>query len=289
MADFQDPTQTNDSGAGSEAAWVQAAQAYLSHGGTLDNSGQWDPPRGKFGLPPDYSVDGTQIVHDTQLGSSLIKGALGTAAGVAAGLALPATAAATVGSAAPATSIPTAFGSTAVDTIASAAPAAAAAPGVSAGLPDWLKTAEDVTQGLGAAAGGRAQGRNLDNLSNIGFAQAQNDLYNSELAAPQKLASNAVRGDILSNARDVSIAAPSTIPVPTISGGLRPSMFSDTTRQVGKNITANAAATPTPTPTPPVLQPMETAGPTDTILNTAGYLGNLAKPAYDIWKMFNHA
>lgn len=237
--------------------------------------------------------------------------AAGGAAGGAAGASVPSL---TSGMATNTPGIPAAFGSNAVDTIASpaatlpgagtagatpftaptsapsgAVPGSVAAPGASAGLPDWLKTAQDLTQGLGAAAGGRAQGRNLDNLANIGFAQAQNDLYNSELEAPQKIAHNAVRGDILSNARDVSIAAPSTIPVPTISGGLRPSMFSDTTRALGKNITANAAATPMPTPTPPVLQPMETAGTTDDILNTAGYLGNLAKPAYDIWKMFNHA
>jgi hypothetical protein len=162
-----------------------------------------------------------------------------------------------------------------------------AAPGAAAGLPNWLKTAQDVGQSLGAASSGRAAGRNADNNANIAYANAQTNLYNSELAAPGKVAHNAVKGDILSNARDVSLAAPSDIPVPTISGGLRPSMFSPTTRQIGSNITANAAATPLPTPTAPVLNPMETAGTGDTILNTAGYLSNLVKPATDIWKLFN--
>ncbi len=158
-------------------------------------------------------------------------------------------------------------------------PAGAGGAAAGLGATDWLGIAGDVGQALGANSAGRAEGRNLDNIANIGFANAQNNLYNSELAAPQKIASNAVRGDILSNARDVSIALPegSQIPMPTISGGLRPSMFSDTTRQLGKSITANAAATPMPTPTPPVLQPMETSGAYDDILNTAGLVGNIAK------------
>lgn len=167
-------------------------------------------------------------------------------------------------------------------------PASVAAPGSSSGLPNWLNLASDVGKALGAASTGAAAGRNADNNANIGFAQAQNNLYKSELAAPGQIAGNAVRGDILSNARDVSLAAPSDIPVPTISGGLRPSAFSDTTRQLGKNITSNAATTPMPVAQPPVLQPFESAGVGSDILNTAGILGSLAKPGYDIWKMFNN-
>jgi hypothetical protein len=168
---------------------------------------------------------------------------------------------------------PGAFGSQAAD-VSSA--------GAAGSTPDWLSAARDVGGALSSLSAGQAQGRNLDNISNIGFANAQNNLYNSELAAPGKIAGNAVRGVILSIARDVSMAAPSDIPVPQISGGLRPSMFSDTTRQLGKNITANAAATPMPTATPPVLQPMEKAGTGSNILNTASVLANLAGPSYKI-------
>lgn len=205
--------------------------------------------------------------------------------------------------------IPSEYGQSATDTIYSSAPK-------STSVPDWLKTATDLTNSLGADATGRAAGRNADNNANIGYANAQarlygeqanaeNNLYRNQLGAyetalnaPQAIARNSVRGDILSNARDVSIAAPAGIPVPTISGGLRPSMFSDSTRQLGRNITANAANTPIPTatmptaptlPTPPVLQPMETAGTTDDIMNTASRIGNYAKTGYDLWRMFNHA
>ena len=156
------------------------------------------------------------------------------------------------------------------------------ATAAASGLPDWLSAAKDVGGALSSLSAGQATGRNLDNQANIGYANAQNSLYNSELAAPGKVAGNAVRGDILSNAKDVSLSAPSDIPVPQISGGLRPSMFSDTTRQLGKNITANAAATPLPTPTPPTLQPMETAGLGSDLLNGASTVANLVGPAWKI-------
>lgn len=66
---------------------------------------------------------------------------------------------------------------------------------------------------------------------------------NFQLAAPGKRAGNAVRGDILSNAQDVAFSGlPSNIPVPTISGGLRPSMFSADTRALGADISSQARA-----------------------------------------------
>ncbi len=184
------------------------------------------------------------------------------------------------------------------------------------GLPDWLKAAQDVNNSLTGLATGQAAGRNADNNANIGYANAQSSLYgnqanaennlyrnelsayDSALAAPGKIAGNAVRGDILSNARDVSMSAPSDIPMPTISGGLRPSMFSDATRQTGKNLTASAANTPIPTatmptaptlPTPPTLAPFESAGTGTDILNAANTVTGLLPAGYDIWKMFNHA
>ncbi len=70
---------------------------------------------------------------------------------------------------------------------------------------------------------------------NAGLGIGQLDLAQKDfaLAAPGRRAGNSVRGDILANAQDVSINLPSTIPKTTISGGLRPSMMSPATRELG--------------------------------------------------------
>lgn len=138
---------------------------------------------------------------------------------------------------------------------------------------------------------------------------ARTDLSQREFAltAPNTRAGTAVRGDILSNARDVSIAAPSGINVPQISGGLRPSMFSDATRQLGTTITNQALAAqqkgdtfaPLPAlpdysaptsalpdyaapPAAPSLTPLPQAGALDSILTTAGTVGALAPSFQEI-------
>lgn len=147
------------------------------------------------------------------------------------------------------------------------------------GLPDWLSLARNVGDSLGAFSSGRAAGRVEEGQAQQGQANAATNLYNSELRAPSTIAHNAVKGDILSNARDVAIAAPADIPVPQISGGLRPSMFSPATRQTGQTITQNAQADANnlrPV-TPPTLPPLQGANGLDTTLNTASLVGNLAK------------
>lgn len=240
----------------------------------------WNQETGQFdgGNFFDSSLGGL-VVGGGATGGLATLGAVGATPAVAPGAAgSEGDAAALAGADATSTALPsTTIGSGAITGAPSSVPSGAMSTATSTGLPDWLKSASDIGSAIGAAGTGAAAGRNADNVANIGFANAQNGLYNSELAAPGKIAGNAVRGDILSNARDVSIAAPSDIPVPTISGGPRPSMFSDTTRQLGKNITANAAATPMPVATAPVLQPMETAGLGSDLLNTAGVIGSLAK------------
>ncbi len=153
-----------------------------------------------------------------------------------------------------------------------------AAGGAASGLPDWLKTARDIGSSLSSASAGRAQGRVAEGTANQNQARAAVDLYNSELAAPGKIASNAVRGDILSNAHDVNIAAPSTIPVPKITGGLHPDMFSPETRATGVGLRSNAlasAANLQPVQQP-VLPPLPEAGTLDSILNTGSSIANVA-------------
>lgn len=132
------------------------------------------------------------------------------------------------------------------------------------------------------------------------------------LDAPGQRAGNAVRGDILSNARDVAFTGVSPkIPVPQISGGLRPSMFSDNTRALGANMSAQARreqekgdtfaplpnlptysgptgslpdykslGVPPPAyvapPSAPSLTGLPQSGALDNILGTAGTVGSLA-------------
>lgn len=121
---------------------------------------------------------------------------------------------------------------------------------------------------------------------------------NFALAAPGKRAGNAVRGDILSSAHDVSVSglAPGQSAV-QFNGGLHPDMFSDSTRALGANMSSQALSEqqagdhfaplpdlpdyvkpPTYTDGPPAPTPtaMPQAGPVDSILNTAGTVGNIA-------------
>lgn len=169
---------------------------------------------------------------------------------------------------------------------------------------------------VGAAAGGAAGGRAQGRIDEAGIQQRQDSnmlerarlvALNSELQnrfaldkstadlaqrrfgleAPGARASNAVRGDILARAQDATVDAGSLGPnihVPTISGGLRPSMFSDSTRQLGGLMSAQALAgqqagdtfdplTYNAPPPIPGLTPLPESGTLDSILNTAGVVG----------------
>lgn len=99
--------------------------------------------------------------------------------------------------------------------------------------------------GRGNLALGQSNAANNFGLSrgSLANANAATDLAqrNFALTAPGKRAGNAVRGDILSNAQDVSFSGlPSSIPVPQINGGLRPSMFSADTRALGADMSSQA-------------------------------------------------
>src|SRR5437899_9211312 len=114
------------------------------------------------------------------------------------------------------------------------------------------KSIWDSVAGLGQAAGALALGRadarqqearaqqRQDQLAleryQAGLSGAQTDLNQRRfgLEAPGMRAGNAVRGDVLANAQDVSFSGlPPRLQgmIPTIQGGLRPSMFSPATRQ----------------------------------------------------------
>lgn len=163
------------------------------------------------------------------------------------------------------------------------------------GIRGYLDTAGQIGDALGGLSRGRQQGR-IDETNatqgqdrnalyryNAQLGQADMDLKrkNYTLDAPGKRASNSVRGDILANAQDVSIGLPSTIPQTTISGGLRPSMFSANTRALGGEMSSQALAsqqagdTFSDLPAPPELTPLPQAGKTDSILNSAAGIASL--------------
>jgi hypothetical protein len=153
----------------------------------------------------------------------------------------------------------------------------------------YLGLAGKVGDALGAAGAGAAQGR----ITQTELNQKQDALalqrYNDQLAgarfslqAPQMRAANSVKGDILSNAKDFAWGAPSmvgNIPVPSSTGGLRPSIFSDNTRALGGQMSSDAlagarsGADNLPVPN---LTPMDTAGAGSGYLTTAGIIGGLS-------------
>lgn len=177
-----------------------------------------------------------------------------------------------------------------------------------ASVPSILGAAGKVAGSLGkvgqdasAIAGGRADARLTDatmqqrqdqlGLSryNAGLNAADVDLARRKyaLGAPAARGRQAVQGDILSNAQDVSINAPG-IRMPQISGGLRPSMFSANTRALGGELSKSALADQQkgdafdPLGAPPPITGLPQPGVTDKILTTAGYIGALAPDFMDL-------
>lgn len=171
------------------------------------------------------------------------------------------------------------------------------------GTAGWLKTAGNVADALGGMSTARAAGRQAENQAAYLGDRNIIDLYKAQqdaaanrntidlsqkkftLEAPQLRASNSVRGDVLANAQDATVSGISpNIPVPTISGGLRPSMFSQNTRALGGLMSEQALASqksgdtfsPLPDTTAPSLTPVSQPGKLDTFLNTASSIGSLA-------------
>ena len=119
-----------------------------------------------------------------------------------------------------------------------------------------------------------------------GLQGAQTDLAQRRfgLEAPGQRAGNAVRGDILANAQDVSFSGlPDRLAskIPTISGGLRPSIFSPATRQLGGLMSSQALSGQqagdnfAPIGQPPELTPLPSGNAFDTALTTGGTLATL--------------
>lgn len=199
---------------------------------------------------------------------------------------------------------------------------------------NWLDIAKQTGDLMSANAAGAAQGRvtqagvnqNQDrnaislyqallnnnsaqnnfgiNRGTLANSNANTDLEQRKyaLTAPQTRATTAVRGDILANAQDATVSGVSpNIPVPTISGGLRPSMFSADTRALGGIMSSQARQqqekgdtfSPLPAlpdwqapPAAPTLTPPPNATGMDNALSNTGNILNYAGSFADLLKKY---
>lgn len=118
------------------------------------------------------------------------------------------------------------------------------------------------------------------NVGNLGLAQNK-----FALSAPDALAKQSVKGDVLANGQDASVSGlPSYIHVGQVSGGLRPSMLSDSTRALGGQMSRNALAdstsgkytTQAPLPSVPGATPMPDPSALQGLLSKTGIASGLA-------------
>jgi len=157
---------------------------------------------------------------------------------------------------------------------------------------DWAEAIRKGAESSSAMANARANARvnesylianqNRDTLN-----QEQLDMLQRQqgVSLPAGRASNAVRGDILANAQDVQFSGlPERVTnsMGTITGGLRPSMFSPETRELGSQMTREAlkqqmAGGPSSAAAAgPTFASYPQAGKLDSVLSTAGTIGSLA-------------
>lgn len=133
----------------------------------------------------------------------------------------------------------------------------------------------------------------LRGRANLDLNQRQQDLSQRQFAlqAPQARAKNSVRGDVLAGAQDFNVSGPITHTggkMPTITGGLRPSLFSNNTRELGGLMSRDALLgqmqgdkfepfQPLPAPQVPGITPTPQSGKLDSFLNVLGGAGALAQ------------
>ena len=105
-----------------------------------------------------------------------------------------------------------------------------------------------------------------------------------QLQAPGQRGRTSVQGDVLANAQDARVGGPITRTrgrMPQISGGLRPSLMSGVTRQLGSELSRQALLSQMagdqfesmPPPSMPAVTPLPQAGGFDKFLNILGGVG----------------
>ncbi len=95
----------------------------------------------------------------------------------------------------------------------------------------------------GSYGAGRAAGRAAESTANNQYDLLRLAAARLNLDAPSARARNSVRGDVLANARPVSVSGPITGThgqIPQISGGLSPALFSQNTRDLGGQMSRDA-------------------------------------------------
>ncbi len=149
----------------------------------------------------------------------------------------------------------------------------------------------DLAQILGQASAARGQGNLQEGVFGLSQDQLKNNQWNSVLDAmlrqqamnqtqqtlnqqrPGILAKQAVQGDFLANAQDAGVTGlPNGVPKIQFTGGLRPSMLSPGTRQLGATMAQNAL-TGTQSPAPNFQMPL----PAPPTLTTPPQQGTLEK------------
>lgn len=151
---------------------------------------------------------------------------------------------------------------------------------------------DELSDVLSGAVAGRAGGRKSEaelaqsaDRTNVSRYLAELAGYKTGLEAPGMNAGNAVRGDTLANAQDASVTGPITRTggkMPTVSGGLRPSLMSADTRKLGQGMSRQALVNQMQGPgalTAPTLAPttpLPESNAIDTILSAGGTASSLA-------------
>lgn len=166
----------------------------------------------------------------------------------------------------------------------------------------------------GKIAEGRAKGRAAETQLNTQRDQITANNYQAQLDAaakarqqelserqfalnaPSTKLSQLLRGGILQGATDAKINVPG-IQRTEISGGLRPSMFSDEAKSGGGAMVQSALASllkgeqfnPMQMPTAPGLTPTPQSGKLDSFLNILGGVGSAAGAGYGAYDAYNQA
>lgn len=282
-----------------QAAWGKATFDPNNGPGFSSSGSTWDPETGQYDGP------GISGFFDSPLGALTLAGSATGAGSALSGIGTTASAA-PVSGAAPGSGFfaaadgvgPMATGETGMAaTTAALTPPAALSTGTGSGmgfldtLGSLLKDAS-TTKNLISPAGavGQQAGSVEQQRMNALIAEAklqqqqdQNQIAknNAVLAAPGAMAKNSVRGDVLANAQDATVSGlPSYITVPTIGGGLRPSLFSAATRNLGSQMSTQAnQQMASGTFTNPALTPLPQASAFDNVLSGTALAGGFLNAA----------
>lgn len=142
-----------------------------------------------------------------------------------------------------------------------------------------LKTLAGSGNALAQTAAQIEAGRAGGNVAQAKLQQTQDQLAQNRallaLRAPGIEAGNSVRGDVLANSQDASFSGlPSYIHIPNMQGGLRPSMLSQNSRDLGGVMSRNALAHQMSGDDVPNLTPLPQSNGLDTTLQGIGLGGS---------------